>query len=133
MLNNTIYYEVYKIIHSTENNTNDIDYKGSCEAIAFNTLEEAIDFAEKNNITLISKIGGNFADYEKCAFCGEWYDSSDLNQYGDCWRCEQAIKDHNGCYNYEPNFDYDTPEEIEKCLNCQKPDCDNCLKSINGV
>lgn len=34
---------------------------------------------------------------------------------------------------YEPNFDYDTPEEIQKCLNCQKPECDNCLKTINGV
>ena len=34
---------------------------------------------------------------------------------------------------YEPTFDYDTPEEIQKCLNCTKPECDNCLKTINGV
>ena len=34
---------------------------------------------------------------------------------------------------YEPTFDYDSPEEIQKCLNCQKEDCDNCLKTINGV
>ena len=36
-------------------------------------------------------------------------------------------------YEYEPTFDYDTQEEIQMCLNCQKPDCDNCLKTINGV
>lgn len=34
---------------------------------------------------------------------------------------------------YEPIFDYDTPEEIDRCLNCEKEDCDNCLKTINGV
>lgn len=34
---------------------------------------------------------------------------------------------------YEPIADYDTPEDIQKCLNCQKPECDNCLKTINGV
>lgn len=34
---------------------------------------------------------------------------------------------------YEPSADYDSPEDIKKCLNCQKAECDNCLKSINGV
>lgn len=34
---------------------------------------------------------------------------------------------------YEPNANYDSLEDINKCLNCQKSDCDNCLKSINGV
>ena len=34
---------------------------------------------------------------------------------------------------YEPDITYDSPNEIQMCLNCQKPDCDNCLKAINGV
>lgn len=34
---------------------------------------------------------------------------------------------------YTPTADYDSPEDIKKCLNCQKADCDNCLKTINGV
>lgn len=34
---------------------------------------------------------------------------------------------------YEPIIDYDTPEEIQICLNCKKVECDNCLKTINGV
>lgn len=34
---------------------------------------------------------------------------------------------------YEPTFDYDTDEEIQMCLNCKKVECDNCLKTINGI
>lgn len=34
---------------------------------------------------------------------------------------------------YEPTAEYDSLEDINKCLNCKKIDCDNCLKSINGV
>ena len=37
------------------------------------------------------------------------------------------------CGEYEPTADYDSLEDINKCLNCQKEDCDNCLKTINGV
>ena len=25
---------------------------------------------------------------------------------------------------------YDTPENIERCLNCEKPHCTNCLGSV---
>lgn len=90
------YYEAYKITHSEDWDGNDIDYKGSCEAIAFDTLEEAIEYADKNYIEKISEIGGNWADYEKCWFCEEWFESTELNEKGTCCRCDIAIKDHNG-------------------------------------
>jgi hypothetical protein len=35
--------------------------------------------------------------------------------------------------NYEPSPDYDSSEDIEKCLNCKKEECTNCLKWVNGV
>ena len=92
------YYEVYKITPSGNVDADGIDYKGSCEAIAFDTLEEAIDFVEKNNIDLICEIGESYTEYGKCAFCGEWVDITELNEEGDCPRCETAIRDHNGLW-----------------------------------
>lgn len=64
--------------------------------IAFEELEDAIEYADKHGATMISEIGGAYDDYEKCAFCGEWVDCCELNEWGDCSRCEQAIKDHGG-------------------------------------
>lgn len=64
--------------------------------IGFEELEDAIEYADKHGATMISQIGGSFTDYEKCAFCGEWFDCCELNEHGDCSRCEQAIKDHGG-------------------------------------
>jgi hypothetical protein len=64
--------------------------------IAFEELEDAIEYADETGATMISQIGGSFTDFEKCAFCGEWFDCCELNEYGDCPRCEQAIKDHGG-------------------------------------
>jgi uncharacterized protein (DUF433 family) len=29
--------------------------------------------------------------------------------------------------------DYDTPEQIYQCLHCEKEECNNCLRWINGV
>lgn len=93
------YYEVYKITPSGNVDADGIDYKGSCEAIAFDTLEEAIEFADNNeNITLISEIGESWTEYGKCGFCGEWYENTELNIEGDCPRCEVAIRDHNGLW-----------------------------------
>ena len=90
------YYEAYKITHSGNTDTDGIDYKGSCEAVAFDTLEEAIQYADENGITLISEIGGNWCDFEKCSFCGKWCDSCELNAHRECERCEMAIKSHGG-------------------------------------
>ena len=28
---------------------------------------------------------------------------------------------------------YDSIEDIKKCLSCDKPECTNCLRFINGV
>lgn len=70
---------------------------GEC-IYAFDTLDEAIEFADENECTLISEIGENWSDYEKCWFCEEWYESTELNKDGVCCRCNIAIKDHNGGY-----------------------------------
>ena len=65
-------------------------------ATAHDTLENAIEFAETHNITTISEIGGNWDEWEKCWFCGEWFPVSDLNTNNECFQCEQAIKSHGG-------------------------------------
>ena len=33
----------------------------------------------------------------------------------------------------ENDFLYDSKEDIEKCLNCKKSECNNCLKHKNFV
>ena len=67
---------------------------------AFDSLEDAIEFAEENNITTIQEIGGCWTEYEKCWFCEEWFDVSELNTNNECSRCESAIRDHFGYQNY---------------------------------
>ena len=62
--------------------------------VAFDTLEEAIEYAEANGCKTIQEYGGNYTEYEKCEFCGEWYDVSELNIENYCERCQIAIKDH---------------------------------------
>lgn len=64
------------------------------EIHAFDTLEEAFNFADENNCKIISEIGGNWEDWEKCTFCGDWFPSTELNTRGECEQCERAIKDH---------------------------------------
>lgn len=74
-------------------------YEVQCEpgvVQSVGTLENAILFADRFGYTKISEIGGNWADYEKCWFCEEWYESTELNSNGVCCRCDIAIKDHNG-------------------------------------
>lgn len=67
------------------------------ETTAHDTLEEAIEYAEKHaDVYIICEIGGNWCEFERCTFCGEWFDSCELNTSGECERCEQAIKDHGG-------------------------------------
>lgn len=67
---------------------------------AFDTLEQAIKYAEENGITTIQEIGGCYAEYEKCWFCEEWFDVNEMNINNECSRCESAIKDHFGYLNY---------------------------------
>lgn len=67
------------------------------ETVAHNTLEEAFEYAENNaDVIIICEIGGNWNEYERCTFCGEWCDSCELNSNGECERCEMAIKSHGG-------------------------------------
>ncbi len=35
--------------------------------------------------------------------------------------------------NNDFDFMYDSYEDIQKCLNCTKPECTNCLRLKNGV
>lgn len=63
---------------------------------AFDTLEKAIEYADEYGRMLISEIGGCWTDFEKCWFCGEWFDCCELNVGGVCARCDIAIKDHCG-------------------------------------
>lgn len=75
----------------------------------------------------------NCTEDERCDYCcsSEIPDEIIFNFYDGI----EFVKDDFFCTmnNYEPTADYDSREDIEKCLNCQKADCDNCLKSINGV
>lgn len=65
-----------------------------CSVCAFDTLEEAIEHAEKNGCKTIQEYGGSYTEYEKCEFCGEWYDVGEMNIENYCERCQIAIQDH---------------------------------------
>ena len=78
----SIYYETY----ATDGE--------KCSVFAFDTLEEAIEHAEQNGCKTISQIGGSYDEYEKCEFCGEWFDVDEMNIENYCERCQIAIKDH---------------------------------------
>lgn len=62
------------------------------EIQAHQTLEEAIKFADENNCCIVCEIGGNWGEWQKCSFCGDWVESVELNVQGYCSYCEQAIK-----------------------------------------
>lgn len=63
--------------------------------IAFDTLEEAIQFAEENNCELICEIGGSWDEFRKCWFCEEWLPTTEFNHGATvCERCEVAIRGH---------------------------------------
>ena len=91
------YYEVYKVTPSGDTpDVDGIDYKGSCEAVGFDTLEEAIEYAETHGIKTVSQIGGSFDEFEQCCFCGEWFEVNELDTENTCDRCRVAIKNHEG-------------------------------------
>ena len=62
------------------------------ENTSFDTLEEAIEFAEKNDLSVIQEIGGSFTEYKKCGWCGDWVDSYELRNSWACDYCRQAIE-----------------------------------------
>lgn len=61
------------------------------DTLEFDTFEEATEYAEQNGYTTIYS---GYDDFEKCAFCGEWFDVSEMNIENYCERCQIAIKDH---------------------------------------
>ena len=69
------YYEVYTYGENTR----------------FETLEEAIEFANENDLSVIQEIGGSFTEYKKCGWCEEWVDSYELRKSWACDRCREAI------------------------------------------
>lgn len=70
---------------------------GSGETVAHGTLDEAINYANQHgDVIIICEIGGNWCEFERCAFCGEWFDSCELNTWRECERCEEALKSHGG-------------------------------------
>ena len=83
-----IYYEV-----ENKQAPNDGTPQG---VIAFDTIEEAIQFADENECELICEIGGNWEEWKKCWFCGDWFPVCDLIGTGVCDRCAVAIRDHEG-------------------------------------
>ena len=67
----------------------EIGLKG--EIIAFEDFDEAVAFANENDVDLISEIGGSWDDFRKCWFCGEWVPESDLNKNDLCYHCESYL------------------------------------------
>lgn len=64
-----------------------------------------------------------------CCFYWELDDELIFDEYAGVY----FVMDDFFCTAYVPEPEYDSPENIKKCLNCEKADCDNCLKTINGV
>ena len=64
------------------------------ESFDFDDFDDAAAFADRN--------GGEIEDIEgydtfyRCWFCGEWFTRHELNDNGECFYCEQAIKSHGG-------------------------------------
>ena len=61
------------------------------ETLEFDSFEDATEYAEKNGYKTIFS---GYYEFEKCEFCGEWYDVDELNIENYCERCQIAIKDH---------------------------------------
>lgn len=61
------------------------------ETTKFDTIEEAIEFADKNDLCIIEEIGGSYDTFKKCGFCGEWVDEHELRKSWACERCRLAI------------------------------------------
>lgn len=62
---------------------------------AHETFDEAVKFAEAHGIAIIEEIGGSWGTFDQCDICGEWF-SADETEFGICYRCSRAIKEHGG-------------------------------------
>lgn len=57
------------------------------ENTIFDTLEDAIEFANKNDMSIIQEIGGGWTEFKRCGWCDEWVDSNELRH---SWACDQC-------------------------------------------
>lgn len=67
------------------------------DATEFDTMEQAIEYANANEKPLIiefDKYHGCVEEYGQCDICGEWLPLETLGKYYICPRCERAGLDH---------------------------------------
>lgn len=64
------------------------------EIQAHETLDDAIEFAEKNGISEIFQNGGSYETFRKCSLCGGWFADSELDTNDLCERCQTAAHEH---------------------------------------
>ena len=50
----------------------EIEDKKNGGVVGFETLDNAIEYAEANGADLICEVGGSWDEYKKCWWCGEW-------------------------------------------------------------
>lgn len=62
--------------------------------VAHDTLDEAIEYADANNVDFIAEIGGCWSEFEKCWGCGEWIPCEEINKDGLCENCEARGREH---------------------------------------
>ena len=65
------------------------------EPFGFDDFDEAAVFANENSCTEIEDSEG-YDTFYKCWFCDEWFTRHELNDNGECFYCEQAIRLHGG-------------------------------------
>lgn len=66
------------------------------ENTRFDTLEEAIEFANAHNMSTIQEIGGSYTTFKRCGWCDEWVDEYELRNSWACNRCRLGIESKEG-------------------------------------
>lgn len=61
---------------------------------AFDTFEEAEQFANENGCKLISQCGGAWDDFIKCDLCGEFVPSYEMHNGDECENCFHRGLEH---------------------------------------
>lgn len=64
------------------------------EIQAHETLDEAIEYADANEIEEITRNGGSYDTFRKCWSCGGWFADSELNSEDLCENCEMSAHEH---------------------------------------
>lgn len=63
----------------------------------FEDFDEATYYAENIGIDFIAELGGNFEEFGKCKYCGDWVPCAELDAYDDiCERCAAYIASREG-------------------------------------